>query len=155
MSRFDREPSQVQKLSLLMSVLIAFTSPAFAQQAVAPSVQGLPQGTTSIAITFMLAVAVLKLTAFVLGYLIVRLGHDTLIKGVSGAIDFGFKGGAVSAKLKSGSPGAFFVLAGGAIIAWGLFVQKPMEINFTPVQPQQATAVTTTAAENQRLAVPD
>ena len=76
----------------------------------------------------MISILILKVTAFILGYLIVRLGHDTMIKGVSGAIDFGFSGSGFKTKLKSASPGAFFVLMGAAIILWGLTVQKPMEI---------------------------
>lgn len=76
-------------------------------------------------ISFTVSVVVLKITAFVLGYLIVKLGHDTLVKGVSGELDFGFSGSGFSTKLKSASPGAFFVLIGGAIILWGLTVKKP------------------------------
>ena len=73
-----------------------------------------------------------KITACVLGYLIVRLGHDTLVKGISGEIDFGFSGSGFQTKLKAGSPGALFVLMGAAIIIWGLAVQKPMEIKMLP-----------------------
>ena len=80
----------------------------------------------------MISILLLKITAFVLGYLIVRLGHDTMIKGVSGQINFGFSGSGVSAKLKSATPGALFVLLGSAIIIWGLVVQKPMDIRVTP-----------------------
>ncbi len=69
----------------------------------------------------------MKVTALILGYLIVKLGHDTLIKGVTGDIDFGFEGRGLTTKLKAGSPGAFFVLAGAAIIMWALFVEKPFE----------------------------
>ena len=86
------------------------------------------QGGTAVAVVFMLAVLALKVTAFVLGYLIVRLGHDTLIKGVTGEVDFGFSAGRINTKLKSASPGAFFVLAGAAIIVWGLTVEKPFKL---------------------------
>ena len=125
--------------SCTASLLLALAQAASAETSAAPPATMLPPGTFGIAIAFMLIVAVMKLTAFVLGYLIVKLGHDTLIKGVTGQIDFGFKSGAVSGKLKSGSPGAFFVLAGGAIIAWGLFVKKPMEI-VVPVAAMQTPA---------------
>ena len=101
------------------------------------AVQQVVSASSPVAITFILSVLVLKVTAFVLGYLIVRLGHDTMIKGVKGEIDFGFSGSGVKAKLKSGSPGAFFVLAGAAIIIWGLLVEKPMSIKYTPVADQQ------------------
>jgi hypothetical protein len=79
------------------------------------------------AITFMVCILIMKVTALVLGYLIVKLGHDTLIRGVTGDIDFGFEGKGIATKLKAGSPGAFFVLAGAAIIMWALFVEKPFE----------------------------
>lgn len=78
-----------------------------------------------IAIAHMVSVLIIKLTAFIIGYKIAKLGYETLVKGISGQIDFGFQGGTVSAKLKSASPGSFFVLLGAAIIAWGLFVEKP------------------------------
>ena len=74
----------------------------------------------------------MKLTALVLGFMIVKLGHDTVIRGVTGEVDFGFSGSGVNAKLKSASPGAFFILAGAAIMAWALFVEKPFEFGYQP-----------------------
>ncbi|MBU1341649.1 MAG: hypothetical protein KKE44_23695 [Proteobacteria bacterium] len=99
------------------------------------SAQAFVATSTPIAIAFMASILVLKITACVLGYLIVRLGHDTLIKGISGEIDFGFSGSGIKTKLKAGSPGALFVLMGAAIILWGLTVQKPMEIKMLPASP--------------------
>jgi hypothetical protein len=111
---------------------------------------------TPVAIAFMLSVLALKITAFVLGYLIVRLGHDTMIKGVTGQIDFGFSGSGFKAKLKAASPGALFVLMGAAIIIWGLTVQKPMEIKTLPSPPQTATVAPATGSEKpHRPAVPE
>ena len=111
---------------------------------------------TPVAVAFMLSVLALKITAFVLGYLIVRLGHDTLIKGVTGQIDFGFSGSGFKAKLKAASPGALFVLMGAAIIIWGLTVQKPMEIKTLPPPPQTAPVAPTTGSEKpHRPAVPE
>ena len=100
---------------------------------------------TLMAIAFMLSVLILKITAFILGYLIVKLGHDTMIKGVTGEVDFGFEGSGFKTKLKSGSPGAFFVLAGAAIIIWALFVEKPFE----------AGNVKTSMAQEQIKEIPD
>src|SRR5262245_15702436 len=111
---------------------------------------------TPVAIAFMLSVLALKITAFVLGYLIVRLGHDTLIKGVTGQIDFGFSGSGLRAKLKAASPGALFVLMGAAIIIWGLTVQKPMEIKTLPSPQQTAPLSPATGTEKpHRPAVPE
>jgi hypothetical protein len=93
----------------------------------------------SIAIAFIIAVAAIKITAFVIGYLIVRLGHDTLVKGITGDIDFGIKRSGFEVKLISASPGAFFVLAGAAIIIWGLFVDKPFDTTRVIQAPPEQT----------------
>ena len=81
---------------------------------------------------------VLKVTAFILGYLIVKLGHDTMIRGVTGDIDFGFSGSGFETKLKSASPGAFFILMGAAIIIWGLAVDKPFTVEVPQKQSTEA-----------------
>jgi hypothetical protein len=135
----------------LAALVTASTATA---QSSAVAVPEVPQATVSIAIAFMLAITVLKLTAFILGYLIVRLGHDTLIKGVTGELNFGFKGGPISGKLKAASPGALFVLAGGAIIAWGLFVEKPMDITYGPPKVASASSQQPPADPANRLPVP-
>lgn len=102
-----------------------------------------------VAIAFMISVLVLKITAFVLGYLIVRLGHDTMIRGVTGDIDFGFSGEGVEMKLKSAAPGALFVVAGAAIICWGLFVGKPFDMDTDPAPtPAQSQAGAGCRTEN-------
>lgn len=119
-------------------VLTAWSLPVGAQQPDTEWIDGIIASSTPAAIVFMLSVLVLKVTAFVLGYLIVRLGHDTLIKGVSGQIDFGFSGSGIKAKLKSASPGALFVLMGSAIIIWGLAVEKPMKIKIPLAAKQEA-----------------
>ena len=107
---------------------------------------------TPMAVTFMLSVTAIKITAFVIGYLIVRLGHDTLIKGVTGDIDFGVEGKGLKTKLKAGSPGAFFVLAGAAIILWGLFVSKPLNITVEPAT--NSPSSTTVQSQKDNEAVP-
>lgn len=113
---------------------------------------------TPIAVAFMISILVLKVTAFVLGYLIVRLGHDTMIRGVTGEVDFGFSGSGFETKLKSATPGAFFILMGSAIILWGITVEKPFTIE-VPAQEQTKEAATgdlgTPSAELHRPKVPD
>jgi len=116
-------------------MLIVFASPSFhmhAQNEVAETVQSFIASSTPMAIAYIISITAMKICAFVIGYFIIKLGHDTLIKGVSGDIDFGFTGGGVETKLKSASPGAFFVLAGSAIIMWGLFVEKPISLSISP-----------------------
>ncbi|WP_299071627.1 hypothetical protein [uncultured Paraglaciecola sp.] len=93
----------------------------------------------------------MKITAFVIGYLIVKLGHDTLIKGVSGDINFGFSGGGVETKLKSASPGAFFVLAGAAVIMWGLFVEKPISLSLGTADPSIKSVKSTSPKTSPKL----
>jgi len=90
---------------------------------------------TVVAVVFTLSTVAMKITAIVIGYLIVRLGHDTLIRGITGDINFGFEGEGVGVKLKAASPGAAFVLAGAAIVIWGLTVDKPfsMKVGDPPV----------------------
>ena len=114
---------------LLVTGLVLTCFSALAQSESAETVHTFLATSTPMAIAFILSVTAMKISAFVMGYLIVKLGHDTLIKGVSGEIDFGFSGGGVETKLKSASPGAIFVLAGAAVIMWGLFVEKPLTLS--------------------------
>jgi len=112
---------------------------------------------TPMAVAFMLSVTAIKITAFILGYLIVKMGHDTLIRGVSGDIDFGFEGSGFKTKLKAGSPGALFIVAGAAIIIWGLTVERPMGISLSPSQQAAAEtkpAVTENTSTPNRREVP-
>ncbi len=119
----------------LLGNIWAQTNPAASENTL--NAEAVLKSDAPVAIAYMISVVILKITAFVLGYLIVRLGHDTLIKGVTGAFDFGFEGGGVSTKLKAATPGTFFVLAGAAIIIWGLFVSKPYQMEFS-VKPAPA-----------------
>ena len=132
----DLKTRYIAAACLLWAGIAAFMGPWNLATAAEPSetipVDAFIASSTPIAIVFMLSMMALKITAFVLGYLIVRLGHDTLIKGVTGEIDFGFSGSGFKTKLKAASPGALFVLMGAAVIIWGLMVKKPMEIKFLP-----------------------
>lgn len=132
------------KQTLLVVFIVLFTPSVFAQSDVQSTVESFFTANTPMAIAYILSITAMKICAFVIGYLIVKLGHDTLIKGVSGDIDFGFTGGGVETKLKSASPGAFFVLAGSAIIMWGLFVEKPITLTMGPAATQQVPAATDT-----------
>lgn len=112
------------------SVLLGLAAAAEPQSSL--SADAVITASSPVAIVFMISVLALKVAAFVLGYLIVRLGHDTLIRGVTGEIDFGFSGSGFKTKLKAASPGALFVLMGAAIIIWGLAMQKPFEVKAGP-----------------------
>jgi len=130
-------------LSSLLVVFVLLNAPAvLAQSDVQSTVDSFFTANTPMAIAYILSITAMKICAFVIGYLIVKLGHDTLIKGVSGDIDFGFSGAGIETKLKSASPGAFFVLAGAAIIMWGLFVEKPITLSMGPNTAQPALPAT-------------
>ena len=86
---------------------------------------------TTLAITQMLAqllsVLIIKIVAMIIGYRIVKLGYDALLRGIKGEFDFGGKvTGKIELKLLSASPGLFFVLFGSSIIIWSLAVSKPV-----------------------------
>lgn len=115
-------------------------------QTVAATAEIVGQGTT-VAVLFLVGTLVMKVTAIVIGYLIVRLGHDTLIRGVTGDLDFGFTGSGVQAKLKSASPGAAFVLAGAAIIVWALAVEKPFDLQIGPPPAESGASPAARAVE--------
>lgn len=132
---------------LLVSFALLAPALAVAQDSVSETVESFVVSSTPMAIAYIFSVTAMKVTAFVIGYLIVRLGHDTLVRGISGDIDFGFSGSGIDAKLKAASPGTFFVLAGAAIIVWGLFVEKPLDIKMAPATPVAQT-VTSDAQDN-------
>lgn len=127
---------KIKRFSLLLFLLTAFATFAYA------FVQSDGNLTTEkadnlqisehISIAFMISILMMKITAFILGYLIVKLGHDTMVRGITGEFDFGFSGSGFSTKLKSASPGLFFVLMGSAIIIWSMVVEKPLKITATP-----------------------
>lgn len=124
----DRCLNRLTGLLVMALAAIGFLSPA---EAMAKNADVVTQGTT-VAVLFLVGTLVMKITAIVIGYLIVRLGHDTLIRGITGSLDFGITGSGVKAKLKSASPGAAFVLAGAAIIIWALAVEKPFDLQVGP-----------------------
>jgi len=140
-------------LCILPAFLLLYTN-VFAQESTLTPTQiayleRLVQQDAPVAIVHMLCVVLLKITAFIIGYLIVKLGHDTFVKGITGEFDFGFTGQGVSARLKSAAPGTFFVLAGAAIIMWGLFVSKPYDFSFTEKMHQQRLEQPAPAAKSE------
>ena len=81
-------------------------------------------------ISYALLVA-MKVSCFILGYLIVRLGYDLIASGVKGEFKFSASLGGAKADLASISPGLLFVLLGVFLIGYAIHVEK--EIVFTPV----------------------
>lgn len=78
----------------------------------------------------IIAILAIKLTAIVVGYKIVALGHDTLVRGLKGEFEFSGNDGGRGLKLKSSSPGLLFVLLGSLLVGWAVFVEKPIEYSW-------------------------
>jgi hypothetical protein len=72
-----------------------------------------------------------KLSVLFVGYLIAKLGHDLLIKGVSGEFKFHTEIKGTKADLVSASPGVFFILMATILIAVGVIKDKPFETKVT------------------------
>lgn len=91
-------------------------------------------------LAMLFSVLLMKLFAMTIGYRIVKLGYDALVRGIKGEFDFGGKvTGKVELKLLSASPGLFFVLLGSAIIIWAIAVEKPIKFSMTiPSAEEQA-----------------
>jgi len=82
------------------------------------------------ALVFPALIVLLKMTCFIIGYLIVRLGYNLLVSGIKGEFKFtseykGIKGGLISS-----SPGLLFVLLGTLLIAYTVFVDKPFKYDW-------------------------
>lgn len=79
----------------------------------------------------VVSLVVFKLAVLVIGYLIARLGHDLLIKGVSGDFKFRTEFKGAKADLVSASPGLFFILMATILIAIGVIKDKPFATKVT------------------------
>ncbi|WP_340111870.1 hypothetical protein [Maribellus mangrovi] len=140
---------------VLLFLFITLSSNSILSQEMGTESQAAIQVSENVSIAFMISVLVMKITAFIIGYLVVKLGHDTLVKGITGEFDFGFEGSGISTKLKSASPGTFFVLMGTAIIIWSMVAEKPLRINTTPATVQEITQTDTTTVEEVKDDIPD
>lgn len=72
-----------------------------------------------------------KLAVLFVGYLIAKLGHDLLIKGVTGEFKFQTKFKESTADLISASPGLFFIFMATVLIGIGIIKDKPLETTVT------------------------
>ena len=75
-------------------------------------------------LTHLILVFLMKLTCFVLGYLVVRLGYELLVAGIRGKFKFKTEVSGFKADLRSVSPGLLFVLLGVLLIGYAIFVPK-------------------------------
>ncbi len=141
---------------LLLTLLLAFSLPGFGltPENNTESVAAM-EISENISIAFMISVLALKITAFIIGFFVIKLGHDTLVKGITGEFDFGFSGSGIKTKLKSASPGTFFVLMGTAIIIWSMVAEKPLKINTQPQQTIEQTVTDPVGTEEQKGDIPE
>lgn len=70
---------------------------------------------------------VFKLAVLVVAYLIARLGHDLLVKGITGEFKFSTQLRGTRADLVSASPGVFFILMATILLAVAILKDKPFE----------------------------
>lgn len=75
----------------------------------------------------------LKITALVLGYLCVRLGHHLISSGVKGEFEFTAKGFGAHTALKAVSPGLLFVVLGVALMAYSVSVEKIVTVESSSI----------------------
>ena len=78
-------------------------------------------------------VFLLKLTCFVLGYKVVKLGHRLLEDGVKGEFKFKAQLSGAKADLVSASPGLLFLVVGVFLIGYAIFVPKVIELDMPQV----------------------
>ena len=81
------------------------------------------------------AVFLIKFTCFLLGYLVIRMGHSLLEKGVKGEFKFRGTFSGVRADLVSASPGLLFLLLGVILIGYAMTVNKSVETTTAPTLP--------------------
>ena len=70
----------------------------------------------------------MKIICFIIGYQIVKLGHELLKSGVKGEFSFSAEWSKWKLNLASVTPGLLFVLLGAWIIGFAMYVKK--EIKF-------------------------
>ncbi len=98
-----------------------------------------------------------KLAVLLVGYLIAKLGHDLLIKGISGEFKFHTRIKGAKADIASASPGIFFILMATILIAVGVIKDKPFETKLTERLIKSGAEQTTQqqAPPNKKPVLPD
>ena len=81
----------------------------------------------------VVSILIFKVAALIAGVIIVKIGASLLEKGIKG--EFKFRSeikNSVTLDLMGASPGLFFILVGGAIVAFAILQDKPFELSFDP-----------------------
>jgi hypothetical protein len=67
----------------------------------------------------------LKVTCFILGYLVIKIGASLLREGIKGEFKFSADISGLKGDLASASPGLLFLVVGGILIGIAMSVEKP------------------------------
>jgi len=100
-------------------------------------------------VVYMVTICLMKVTCFILGYLIVRLGFDLIRDGVKGEFTFKSSLGGFKADLVSVSPGLLFVLLGVILIGYSMWVNKSFSTN------ERETVTTRPKGSTNSISVPN
>lgn len=86
----------------------------------------------------VLSILAFKLSALIIGYLVVKLGYELLVKGITG--EFKFKGSIAGGKadLVSASPGLLFLLLGIVLMGTAILKDKPFSTASTSLPSSSA-----------------
>lgn len=69
----------------------------------------------------------LKIVCFTFGYFIVKIGAQLLRDGVTGEFKFKTRFTGISSDLASASPGLLFLVIGGGLIGYAMYLPKSVE----------------------------
>lgn len=85
------------------------------------------------------SILVFKLAALIIGYLVVKMGYELLVKGITG--EFKFKGSIAGGKadLVSASPGVLFLLLGIVLMGAAIVKDKPFSTSTAITPPSSST----------------
>jgi hypothetical protein len=92
-------------------------------------VSNLQVDVTQLAFINLVLLFFLKVTLFLLGYLVVRLGYRLLDAGVKGEFKFQAAWSGLRADLASASPGLLFLLLGVVLMGYAMGVSKIVELD--------------------------
>lgn len=106
-------------------------------------------------VTTVVSLLIFKLVVLFVGYLIAQLGHDLLIKGVTGEFKFQTKFKESTADLVSASPGLFFILMATILISIGILKDKPFETKVTETRITSGVETTPNGQPTVKPPVPD
>lgn len=97
----------------------------------------------------IIAATCIRIVAFVIGYKVVVLGHDTMVRGIRGEFQLEAESSGQHLRLQSGIPGLLFVLLGSGIVLYAVFVRQPIGLDYSD---SRAISAPATVSGHQRPA---